>query len=249
MRRDWRSRRASRAFRRGSSRRASISSQPVSRRTASTARGRYVVDVGLERVLRVALVGNAPVEQEHVESPVDEELDGAVARAQVEDVAAADEAEDDQDGLRVPDRAAAVAPELRAAPSPDDVLRGGADLRPARSGDELDPVPRSQERALELAVESRTLFVARGRGHAGLLFVAGALRLPRAGGASDAACRSSHSSRSASPSVSASSSRSIRETCSRSRRTSVPAGRLKRWSHSSCAARTSARSDCARGFA
>ena len=100
------------------------------------------VDVGFERVVGVALVGDAPVEHEHVEPLSDEELDGAVAGAQIEDVAPADEAEDDQDGLRVPDLATVIAPELGTTAAPDDVLGSCSDLRPARSGDEPDAVSR-----------------------------------------------------------------------------------------------------------
>ena len=78
-----------------------------------------LVDVVLERVAGVGLVGHAPVEQEDVEPLLEQERDGAVAGVEVEHVAAADEAVDDHHRRLDLDVVVAVAEEVGLVPAPD----------------------------------------------------------------------------------------------------------------------------------
>jgi hypothetical protein len=60
--------------------------------------GQVAVGVVLEAVVRVALVGGQPVDQEDVEARGQQVLDERVARLQVQHVAARDERVDEQSG-------------------------------------------------------------------------------------------------------------------------------------------------------
>ena len=123
-----------------------------SRRPADLPDGRGQHDVGvvLELVRRIALVRGSPVEQVHVEARAQQPLDEAVSRGEVEDVAAAHEAEHDQQRRAEPDLVVAVAPQLAPPMTPDDVLRGQPDTRARRAGRQLDPVAGPQRVALDL---------------------------------------------------------------------------------------------------
>ena len=113
------------------------------------------VDVALEVVVGVELVRDSPVEHEHVEAGAREVLDRAVARAQVEDVAPADQAVHDDHRRPVPAITSLVAPELRLVAPPYHVLRGRTDGRRVGAAHVADPVASAQDRALDVTVESR----------------------------------------------------------------------------------------------
>src|SRR4051794_27324878 len=82
----------------------------------------------LDLVGCVAFVGHSPVQEVDVESGGEQPFDEAVARLQVENVAARDQAEHDQEWRRHPDVVVAVVPQLSSAALPHYVLRGRADL-------------------------------------------------------------------------------------------------------------------------
>src|SRR6185295_19546379 len=152
-----------------------------------------------EPLVGVALVRDAPVEEEDVVALVEEELDERVALPQVEDVGAVDEREYEQDRHRVLALAAPVAPERRVAVRPDGVLRRRADRRVALGEDRVGELERGDRRAGEAlegghddeegraaataAASARTAAAARApaarpvRGRVGLQVVAEALDL------------------------------------------------------------------------
>src|SRR5205823_10730560 len=77
----------------------------------------------------------------------------AATRPQIEDVCAADDAEDDHDRRLTCALVARVMQQARLAASPDDLLRGGADLRTTRPRQDLDAVPRPGQRTLCLPAD------------------------------------------------------------------------------------------------
>ena len=177
------------------------------------------VDVPLEVVVGVELVRDPPVEHEHVEAGGGQVLDRAVARAQIEDVAPADEAVHDHDRRSVAAVAALVAPQLRLAALPHDVLRRRAERRPVGAPDVPDAVARSQDRPLDVTIEAPEQVARVERG-----------RHPRIHPTPD---RGPGSSISETSSESWLSRRSIRASCWRMLRMSDPAGRFSRCRHAS----------------
>ena len=112
--------------------------------------GKVVVDVVLELVGCVAFVGHSPVQEVDVESGCEEPFDEAVARLQVENVAAREQAEHNQEWRRHPDVVVAVVPQLSSAASPHHVLRGRADLGSRAAGRHPNAVARPQRIAFHL---------------------------------------------------------------------------------------------------
>ena len=106
-----------------------------------------VAHVVLEAEVGVGLVGHAPVEQEDVVALVEQELDERVARAQVEDVGAVDEGEDEEDRDRVRALGRAVAVERRRAMRPHHVLGRDGDLRVALGQHDVGELERGDRRA------------------------------------------------------------------------------------------------------
>ena len=117
--------------------------------------GRQVfVDVILEPVLRVAFVGNAPIEQPHIEARLEQPLDEAVAGGKVEDVAVADQGEHDEQWRSDPDVVVAVVPQLGSAATPCDVLGCAADG--GAGGGQADPVTGAEGIALSRRRRTRS---------------------------------------------------------------------------------------------
>ena len=111
------------------------------------------MNVVLELVLCVALVRNAPVEQPHVEARFEQALNEAVAGGEVEDVAAADQAEHNEQRRCEPDIVVAVVPQFGSAAAPHDVLWCAADAG-AGAGGQADPVTRAADIALDVAAHA-----------------------------------------------------------------------------------------------
>ena len=88
------------------------------------------IDVGRDRVVRITVIRDAPVGEEHVVSALEQPLHEAVARAQVPHMAAVDEAGDQQYCGAAGIGARAVAAQARAVLAPDHVVRRAAYGRP-----------------------------------------------------------------------------------------------------------------------
>src|SRR5207302_3423529 len=98
--------------------------------------GQVAIDVGGHRVGRVALVGDAPVDEEDVVAALEQALDEAVAGAQVPDVAAVDEAGHEQQGWPAASRPGPVAAQRRTVTPPHHEMRGAAGPRPVEPAEE-----------------------------------------------------------------------------------------------------------------
>ena len=115
--------------------------------------GHVIVDVGRQAVVGVEVVGNAPVEDVHVEAPAEHGLDQAVAGPQVEDVAAAHQAHHHEDRRFVRALITSVTPQFHLVVVPDGVLRREADAGPVDAGRVLDAVAESQDVAFDLPLQ------------------------------------------------------------------------------------------------
>ena len=113
-----------------------------------------VADVLGEPHLGVLVIGDAPVDEEHVEAFREQELDERAALAQVEDLGPVDQREHEQDRDRLLAVAGAVAVQRRPAMRPDDLARRLADRGIGGRQDhvrEVERGPRQVRQGLERA--------------------------------------------------------------------------------------------------
>ena len=117
-------------------------------------RGEVVIDVGGHGVVGVALVGDAPVDEEDVVAALQQSLDEAVARPQVPDVAAVDQAGHEQHRRSARHGPGPVPAQGRPVLAPHDQVRSAAGVRAVEAADEAQPIGRPAQGAAEIGPQA-----------------------------------------------------------------------------------------------